>query len=75
MVNKKYKLEIVAQQTESTSLASPIQGFMNGRINESMTSIIKVRLTDNKNNKILFEDTGRNGGLEIAGNIDEIIIT
>ena len=72
--NKNYLLEILAHRDGSTQLASPINGFMNGRIEESMTSSIAVMLTDKKNNKILLSDTGNNAGLEVAGNIQEIIV-
>ena len=72
--NKNYLLEILAHRNNTTQLASPINGFMNGRIEESMTSSIAVMLTDKKNNKILLSDTGNNAGLEVAGNIQEIIV-
>jgi hypothetical protein len=47
---------------------------MKGRIEESMTSSITVMLTDKKNNKVLLNDTGKNAGLEVAGNIKEILV-
>ena len=72
--NKNYLLEILAIRDRATELASPINGFMNGRIEESMTSSISVMLTDKKDNKIILSDTGRNAGLEVAGNIQEIMI-
>ena len=72
--NKNYLLEILAYRDGTTALASPINGFMNGRTEESMTSSITVMLTDKKNNKILLSDTGKNAGLEVAGNINEIFI-
>ena len=73
--NRNYKLEIKAKRDHATSLASPILGFMDGRIEESMTSNIEVWLTDLKSNQVVFHDTGRNTGLEVAGKIDEIIIS
>lgn len=74
MENKKYKLEVFAKREASTELASPIAGFMDGRISESMTSFIEVKLFDKQQNRIVFHDKGRNAGLEVAGKIDEIII-
>jgi hypothetical protein len=71
--NGKHLLEIEAQRTKSTSLASPIQGFMDGRVNESMTSIINVKLTDKRNKIILLEDSGRNAGLEVAGYLTSLL--
>jgi tocopherol cyclase len=72
--NKKYRIEILAYRDAATALASPILGFMAGRIEESMTAAIEVKLTDMKNGTTLFHDTGRNAGLEVAGNIQEIMI-
>jgi hypothetical protein len=74
MENKNFRLEILAHREKATKLASPISGFMNGRIEESMTSKIDVILFDKKANLILLNDTGRNAGLEVAGNINEIFI-
>jgi len=74
MENKNYLLEILAHREAATSLASPIAGFMDGRIEESMTARIDVQLTDKKNQKILLEDTGRNAGLEVAGRIADITV-
>ena len=71
--NNNYRLEITAHRSASTSLVSPISGFMDGRINESMTAKIDVKLTDNFSNKVIFQDTGRNAGLEVAGQIEELI--
>jgi tocopherol cyclase len=72
--NKKYILEIKAHREKSTQLASPILGFMNGRIEESMTSEIEVILFDKKNNVLLLNDKGRNAGLEVAGKVEEIVV-
>jgi tocopherol cyclase len=72
--SKKYQLEILAHRGEATALASPIGGLMDGRIEESMTSTIEIRLTDLKNNKIIFNDTGHHAGLEVAGKIEEIMV-
>lgn len=74
MENKNYQLEIKAQRTDATELAAPILGFMHGRISESMSATIAVKLIDRKKQKLLFEDKGRNAGLEVAGKIEEISI-
>lgn len=73
LTNRNYKLSILAHRDHATVLASPLQGMMGGRIEESMTSSVDVILTDIKTNSVIFQDTGRNAGLEVAGNIDEII--
>ncbi|HPE40979.1 MAG TPA: hypothetical protein PLI77_07845 [Bacteroidales bacterium] len=44
--------------------------IMEGKIEESMNSILEVKLIDLKKNRIIFEDRGRNGALEIVeGNL------
>ena len=72
--NRKHRLEILAHREAATSLASPIMGFMDGRIEESMTAKIDVMLTDKRNGSILLEDTGRNAGLEVAGNVADVLV-
>jgi hypothetical protein len=72
--SKKFILKVEVQRTESTELASPILGFMDGRINESMTAEILVTLLDKKSGEILFKDTGHNAGLEVAGELHQILI-
>lgn len=73
MENRKHRLEILAHRTDATELASPIAGFMDGRISESMCSEIDLQLLDTKSKKVLFEDTGQNAALEVAGKIEEIM--
>jgi len=74
MENKKFRLEILARREAATALASPILGMMDGRIEESMNARIEVNLIDRKSGKTIFNDVGRNAGLEVAGKIEEIII-
>ena len=74
MENKKYRLEILAHREKATQLASPILGFMDGRIDESMTSMIDVQLYDKANHNIILLDTGRNAGLEVAGKIKDLTV-
>lgn len=74
MENKNYRLEILATRDAATSLASPIMGLMDGRIEESMTALTTVNLFDKKSKMVLLADTGRNTGLEVAGAIQEIMI-
>jgi hypothetical protein len=74
MENRKYRLEILAHRHNTTELFSPVLGFMEGRISESMTDEIEVQLFDKKNQKIIFQDTGRNASMEVAGKVKEIII-
>ena len=71
--NANYRLEILAHREKVTELASPISGFMDGRIEESMTSSIEVLLFDKKKKLVLLKDIGRNAGLEVAGKVAEIM--
>ena len=71
--NKQHQFSIMVSREAATGLASPIQGMMDGRIEESMTSSLEVLLTDKKTGQVILNDTGRNGGLEVAGEISEIV--
>jgi tocopherol cyclase len=73
MENRLHHLSILVRREAATSLASPIQGLMDGRIEESMTSSLEVLLTEKKSGRVILNDTGRNGGLEVAGKIEEIV--
>lgn len=74
MENESYLLEIIAHCDHATVLASPILGMMDGRIEESMTSTIEVMLFNKKMNQVMLKGKGKNAGLEVAGNIKEIMI-
>lgn len=73
--NKYYRLEIYARRDKATQLASPVSGFMDGRIEESMTSEIELKLFDKKTETLLLNDTGKNAGLEVAGKVEDLILT
>jgi hypothetical protein len=45
---------------------------MDGRIEESMNSLIEINLTDRKTGQLIFTDVCRNASLEVAGKIEEI---
>jgi tocopherol cyclase len=74
MENTKHRLEILAHREASTGLASPISGFMDGRIEESMTTKIEVQLYDKKSKKLLLDDVGRNTCLEVAGKVSDVLV-
>ena len=75
MENKKFRLEILVLREAATALASPILGLMDGRIEESMNARVEVNLVDRKSGKSIFNDVGRNAGLEVAGKIEEIVVS
>ena len=73
MENTRYHLLINAEREKATYLAAPISGFMNGRIEESMSSKIHTILLDKKTKQTLLNDTGLSAGIEVAGNYKLLI--
>ncbi|MDZ7605880.1 MAG: tocopherol cyclase family protein [Cyclobacteriaceae bacterium] len=71
--NKRFRLEVKALRDHATALAAPILGMMDGRIEESMSAEIHVKLSDKSNGKLIFEDTGRHAAIEVAGTVDDLI--
>jgi hypothetical protein len=72
--NNNYRLEIIAHRRAATALASPVASFMDGRIEESMTSSVDVQLTERRSKKVLLEDTGRHAALAVAGQLEDILV-
>lgn len=70
--NKQHLLEVRANKDATTPLAAPILGLMEGRIEESMTSEIYLRLIEKKTGRIIFEDKGLHTALEVAGAVKEL---
>ncbi|MFN0173484.1 MAG: tocopherol cyclase family protein [Saprospiraceae bacterium] len=66
--NPKTELRILANQAAGTSLVSPLSGEMKGKIQESLQATLKVELLEN--GQRIFEGTGRNAGLEVAGKVE-----
>ncbi|MDZ7634579.1 MAG: tocopherol cyclase family protein [Bacteroidales bacterium] len=71
--NRKNTISISAPVDRATSLASPVRGFMEGRIEESMTSSISLTLSERSSGKILFSGEGRNACIEISGPTETLI--
>ncbi len=63
--DRRYRLEITGTQAPGAKLVSPISGKMTGKVNESMSGSLQVQLFEGE--KLIYEGTGRNAGLEIAG--------
>ena len=72
--NPDHELTILARREEATTLASPIRGAMEGRIQETMDARLYVRLTRRKDGSVLLDDTGIHAGLEVAGDIGKIMV-
>jgi len=73
MENHQYRLSIHAKRDQATSLAAPIAGFMDARIEESMKATIEVGLFDKKTNAFLLKDEGSSAGIEVAGDHSRLL--
>lgn len=73
--DKHMYLDILTRESSSGKLYSPRNGEMEGIIDESMSAYISVALGEigSKGGKVIFEGTGRNSGLEIVGDINELL--
>ncbi|HMO38792.1 MAG TPA: tocopherol cyclase family protein [Saprospiraceae bacterium] len=69
--DRRYRLNIGAHKAEGGELLSPLSGNMTGKVNESMQATISVQFFDGE--QLLFEGTGRNAGLEVAGPAQELL--
>jgi hypothetical protein len=65
-------LAVHAVRSDGGDLVSPVQGLMAGRVNETMTARIRVRLTDRRGS-VLLDDEGAMAGLEVAGPYEELL--
>jgi hypothetical protein len=71
--DKKYKISIDADRANGVDLPAPKMGEMISKVNESLQSNINLILSNKTTGKIIFSGTGRNAGLEIVGNVDELL--
>jgi hypothetical protein len=70
--NRYHTLRLTAPVDKATSLAAPVRGLMDGRIEESMTSVISLTLSDNDSGQVIYSGKGRNGSVEISGDIQSL---
>ena len=73
--NKSFELEISATRSEGALLHAPTIKGMTKRIEESIGSVINIKLSEIHKGRrsLILEDTGRNAGLEIGGNLNRFI--
>ncbi len=69
--DRRYRLDITAIQAPGAVLISPLTGEMKGKVNESMQAELQVRFYDR--DTLVYEGTGRNAGLELAGEVGELM--
>ena len=72
--NRQHELVVHVERDRATSLASPINGMMEGRIEESMTSKMNIQLTERRKGLLLYEGKGNHAAVEVAGNAEMIMI-
>ncbi len=72
--DKHMYLDILTRESSTGKLYSPRNGSMEGVIDESMSAAINVTLGQitSDGGSIVFMGTGRNGGLEIVGDLREL---
>ena len=73
VVSRTHRLELVATRNEGGLLHAPYRSDMLQRVTESLTVAIAVRLIELKNQRVVFDGTGRHAGLEINGQIQQIV--
>jgi len=66
--DRRFKIEMAAKHTSGGILKAPKNGLMEREILESITAVVKVKLTD-MDGETVYEGEGTNTGLEIAGDI------
>jgi len=64
---REFTIHVDARKTSGAQLISPVQGSMSGKIDESLTSEIHLKVYEG--NTLLFEGTGTNSGLEAVGKL------
>jgi tocopherol cyclase len=73
VVNRTHRLAIEATRSEDGLLHAPYRSDMLQRVTESLTATIVVKLIELKSERVLFEGMGRHAGLEINGEIQQIV--
>ncbi len=71
LADRKKRLTVTALRSDGGDLVSPVQGGMEGRVNETLTARLQVRLEVGKD--CIFEGQGRMAGLEVAGPYQELL--
>ena len=72
--DRKHRLEIRARRGITGDLKGPTRQDMGMRVAESLVAQIETRL-ETSDGDVIFEGTGRNAGLEVAGDIERLLQT
>lgn len=70
--DRNYRLEMKATRPQAGLIRGPTKIDMGKRVNETLQAQIVVRLTD-LDGRVLFEGEGRNGGLEVEGDLQKLL--
>ena len=65
-------LQLRAERAHGGLLYAPTRTAMSDRVGETMLSRVEVKLTDAQG-RVIFEDVGRNAGLEIHGDLERLL--
>ena len=65
---------MIASRAEGGLLIAPTPSGMDRRIAETLDARVSVRLSqrNSRGNQVIFEDEGRNAGLEAVGDLDRL---
>ncbi len=74
LTNKSYRLQLEIISDHASTLISPINGSMKGKIEESMYSKMQIKLFELKTNSLIYSDYSENVCLEMAGELELILI-
>jgi hypothetical protein len=74
VTNRSHTLELIAYRAHGGLLKAPTPSGMDRRIAETLDARVAVRLSQRRaqGSHILFEEEGRNAGLEAAGDLDRL---
>ena len=73
VADKKHRLEVDAARSEGGLLHAPYRTDMLQRVTESLTATVAVRLIELSSERVILAGTGRHAGLEINGEIKQIL--
>jgi hypothetical protein len=75
ILDRRHRLEITARSAAGGVLRGPTGADMAGRVPESLQATVMVRLSalGRNSSRLIFEDSGRNAGLEVVGETSRLL--